>query len=245
MMRIDAYSKARVQRPNSFWSRLLDLIAPRACVVCGKRLGIEEEVICSVCNFRLPRTHYVNEAYENEMAKLFWGRIPVERCAALMFYQAHSSSAHIIYQLKYHQRPDIGICIGRMMAQEFHQAYFFEDIDVIIPVPLAMERERNRGYNQSLMIARGISEATGLPIMEDVIIRKRFSSSQTQKDRWSRTENVEGVFELIHGEKIQGKHILLADDVITTGATVCSCGEELAQAGNIKISVVSIGFAKP
>ena len=244
-MRIDAYSQTRARKPNSFWSRLLDLIAPRACVVCGKRLGIEEDVICSVCNFRLPRTHYADEAYENEMAKLFWGRIPIERCAALMFFQAQSSSANIVYKLKYHQRPDIGICIGRMIAQEFHQAYFFEDIEAIIPVPLALERERNRGYNQSLMIARGISEATELPIMEDVIIRKSFTSSQTQKDRWSRMENVEGVFELIHGEKIQGKHILLVDDVITTGATICSCGEKLAQAENVKISVVSIGFAKP
>ncbi len=151
----------------------------------------------------------------------------------------------IVYNLKYHQRPEIGIIVGKMMAQEFHQEYFFDDIDLLIPLPLSHERERERGYNQSMMIAQGIAEITGLPIMNDVVIRKSFISSQTQKDRWTRTENVEGVFELVNGDKIQGKHILLIDDVVTTGATLCSCGEELAKAGNIQISIASIGFAKP
>lgn len=244
-MRIDPYHERQALKPNSFWRRLLDLIAPRACVVCGKRLAIEEEIICSVCNFHLPRTYFAQDAYENEMARLFWGRIPVERCAAWMYYQAHASSAYVVYSLKYFQRPDIGTIIGRMMAQEFHQENFFDDIEAIIPIPLAHERERQRGYNQSDTIAQGISEVTGIPIMNDIITRKRFSSSQTQKDRWTRTENVEGVFELIHGEQIQGKHVLLIDDVVTTGATICSCGKELCKAGNVKISVAAIGFAKP
>lgn len=244
-MRNDPYSQAKMKKPNSFWGRLFDLIAPRACVVCGKRLGIEEEIICSVCNIHLPRTHFAKDAYENEMAQLFWGRIPIERCAALMFFQTHAQSANIVYDLKYHHRPEIGEAMGRMIAQEFHQDYFFDDIDLIIPLPLASQRERFRGYNQSLMIARGVSEATKLPIMTDVIIRKKFVSSQTQKDRWTRLDNVESVFELTHGEAIHGKHILLIDDVVTTGATICSCGEELAKAGEIKISVLAIGFVKP
>jgi ComF family protein len=244
MMKIDAYSQARAQRPNSFWSRLLDMIAPRTCVVCGKRLSIEEECICTVCNFRLPRTNFAQDAYENEMAKLFWGRIPIERCTALMYYHSHAQSANIVYDLKYHNKPEVGNMIGRMMAQEFLQEQFFDDIDIIIPLPLAPERERYRGYNQSFMLAQGINEVTGLPIVSDVVIRKKFIDSQTEKDRWTRLENVEGVFELVCGEKIQGKHILLVDDVVTTGATICSCGEELGKAGNIKISVISIGFVK-
>lgn len=244
-MRIDTYNQQKAQKPNSFWSRLLDMIAPRTCAICGKRLGIEEEMICSVCNVHLPRTDFAQDAYENEMARLFWGRIPVERCAAWMYYQAHSASANLVYNLKYHQRPENGIIVGKMMAQEFHQEYFFDDIDLLIPLPLSHERERERGYNQSMMIAQGIAEITGLPIVNDVVIRKSFISSQTQKDRWTRTENVEGVFELVNGDKIQGKHILLIDDVVTTGATLCSCGEELAKAGNIQISIASIDFAKP
>ena len=243
-MRNDTYTQARMNKPNSFWSRLLDLIAPRACAVCGRRLGIEEDTICSICNIHLPRTHFAKDAYENEMAQLFWGKIPIERCAALMFFQAHAQSANIVYDLKYHHRPEIGEVMGRMIAQEFHQEYFFDDIDLIIPLPLAPERERLRDYNQSLMIAHGVSEVTKLPIMTNVIIRKKFISSQTQKDRWTRLDNVEDVFELVHGENIQGKHILLIDDVVTTGATICSCGEELAKAEDIKISVLAIGFVK-
>ncbi|MBO4316304.1 MAG: ComF family protein [Prevotella sp.] len=230
---------------NSFFTRLLDLVAPRTCVVCGNRLSIEEEILCATCNFRLPRTEYSYDAYDNEMAKVFWGRIPVERCAPFMYYQAQSASANLIYQLKYNNRPDIGEYLGKMMAEEFKKDYFFEDIDLIIPIPLEWKRQRQRGYNQSLMVARGVSDATGLPIDTDIIIRKVYESSQTEKNRWMRNDNVEGVFQLLQPEKAQGKHILLIDDVVTTGATVCSCGQELAKAGDVKISVLSIGFVKP
>ena len=230
---------------NSFFTRLLDLVAPRTCVVCGNRLSIEEEILCATCNFRLPRTEYSYDAYDNEMAKVFWGRIPVERCAPFMYYQAQSASANLIYQLKYNNRPDIGEYLGKMMAEEFKKDYFFEDIDLIIPIPLEWKRQRQRGYNQSLMVARGVSDATGLPIDTDIIIRKVYESSQTEKNRWMRNDNVEGVFQLLQPEKAQGKHILLIDDVVTTGATVCSCGQEPAKAGDVKISVLSIGFVKP
>jgi ComF family protein len=229
---------------NSFFTRLLDLVAPRTCVVCGNRLSIEEEILCATCNFRLPRTGFSYDVYDNEMAKVFWGRIPVERCAPFMYYQAQSASANLIYQLKYNNRPDIGEHLGKMMAEEFKKDYFFEDIDLIIPIPLERKRQRKRGYNQSLMVARGVSDATGLPIGTDIIIRKVYESSQTEKNRWMRNDNVEGVFQLLQPEKAQGKHILLIDDVVTTGATVCSCGQELAKAGDVKISVLSIGFVK-
>lgn len=229
---------------NSFFTRLLDLIAPRTCVICGKRLSIEEEILCATCNFRLPRTGFSYDAYENEMAKVFWGRIPVERCAPFMYYQAKAASANLIYFLKYNNRPDIGEYLGKMMAEEFKKDYFFEGIDFIIPIPLERKRQRQRGYNQSLMVARGVSDATGLPIDTDIIIRKVYESSQTEKNRWMRNDNVEGVFQLLQPEKVQGKHILLIDDVVTTGATICSCGQELAKAGDVKISVLSIGFVK-
>ena len=229
---------------NSFFTRLLDLIAPRTCVICGNRLSIEEEILCATCNFRLPRTGFSYDAYENEMAKVFWGRIPVERCAPFMYYQAKAASANLIYFLKYNNRPDIGEYLGKMMAEEFKKDYFFEGIDLIIPIPLERKRQRQRGYNQSLMVAKGVSEATGLPIDTDTIIRKVYESSQTEKNRWMRNDNVEGVFQLLQPQKVQGKHILLIDDVVTTGATICSCGQELAKAGDVKISVLSIGFVK-
>ena len=231
-------------KPISFWHRLLDLISPRLCVVCGQRLTVSEETICSKCNLHLPRTGFQQDPYENEMAKLFWHQIPIERATALFYYEAHSETANILYELKYKSHPEIGVVMGRMMAKELQSTGFFDEIDGIVPVPLAKKRLRQRGYNQSLEIARGISEMTGLPIYNKVVRRNAFEGSQTSKGRWERNENVEGVFELKDATAIQGKHILIVDDVVTTGATVIACAQELCKAGSIKVSVLALGFAK-
>ena len=228
----------------SFWRRLLDLISPRLCVVCGHRLTVTEEVICTKCNFHLPRTDFHHNAYENEMAKLFWYLIPIERATAYFYYEPHSSTANIIYQMKYKDHPEIGEVMGRMMGKELIPSGFFDGIDGIIPIPLTKKRQRQRGYNQSKEIARGISEVTGLPLFDKVVKRVSFKGSQTNLGRWERNENVEKVFELIDGASIQGKHLLIVDDVVTTGATCIACSKELVKAGAVKISILSLGFAK-
>ena len=229
---------------DSFWSRLVDLIAPRACVVCGGRLGIHEFFLCGSCNLQLPRTNYADNPYENDMARLFWGQLPVERCAALFFYQGGSGPSQILYELKYKNHPEIGEFFGRMIAEEWNDTGFFEGIDLIVPVPLAKERQRQRGYNQSLHIARGIGSVTRLPIVTNAVSREQFVESQTQKDRWQRNENVEGCFRLNDGYALRGRHVLLIDDVVTTGATICSCGREMLKAGDVRFSILTIGFAK-
>lgn len=229
---------------DSFWSRLVDLIAPRACVVCGGRLGIHEFFLCGSCNLQLPRTNYADNPYENDMARLFWGQLPVERCAALFFYQGGSGPSQILYELKYKNHPEIGEFFGRMIAEEWDDTGFFEGIDLIVPVPLAKERQRQRGYNQSLHIARGIGSVTRLPIVTNAVSREQFVESQTQKDRWQRNENVEGCFRLNDGSALKGRHVLLVDDVVTTGATICSCGREMLKAGDVRFSILTIGFAK-
>ena len=134
--------------------------------------------------------------------------------------------------------------MGRLMAKELQTSGFFDGIDGIVPIPLAKKRLRQRGYNQSLEIARGISEITSLPIYNKVVIRKVFEGSQTNKGRWERNENVDGVFELKEASAVQGKHLLIIDDVVTTGATVLACAKELCKAGNVKVSVISLGFSK-
>ena len=228
----------------SFWHRLLDLISPRLCVVCGNRLTVTEETICSRCNFHLPRTGFGKAPYDNEMAKLFWAQIPIKRASALFYYEAHSETANIIYMLKYKDHPEIGGVMGRMTARELQTNDFFDGIDGIVPIPLARKRLRQRGYNQSMEIAKGVSEITGLPIYNKVVRRNAFEGSQTSKGRWERNENVEGVFELKDASAIQGKHLLIVDDVVTTGATVLACTKELCKAGNVKVSVLALGFAK-
>lgn len=228
----------------SLLGRILDLIAPRSCAVCGCRLSPDEQAICIRCNLHLPRTHYEKVPYDNEMARLFWKRIPLEKCAAWFFFQAGSEAANILYRLKYHHHPETAEAIGLMIGQEWKETGFFENIDLLIPVPLAHKRERQRGYNQSMEITKGIHQATGIPIGKNIILRNRFVESQTHIGRWERADNVEGVFELIDAAAIHGKHVLLIDDVVTTGATITACGQELAKAGDIRISVLSIGFAK-
>lgn len=231
-------------RPISFWHRLLDLISPRICVMCGKRLSATEEVICNKCNFHLPRTGYASKPYENEMAKLFWWQFPIERAAAFFFYESHSETANIIYKLKYKNHPEIGPIMGRMVAHEFQIEHFFDDIDGIVPVPLTKKRRRERGYNQSEEIAKGISEVTGLPIYNHLVKRTLFKGSQTLKSWWERRDNVEYVFELNDTLPLHLKHLLVVDDVVTTGSTVIACSRQLAKIDGIKISVLSLGLTK-
>ena len=228
----------------SFWSRLLDLISPRLCVVCGNRLAVTEETLCSKCYLHLPRTDFGHNLYENVMAKLFWGQIAIEKATALFYYEPHAETANILYELKYKNHPEIGVVMGRMMAKELKNSGLFDDIDDIVPVPLAKKRERQRGYNQSTELAKGVSEVTGLPIANHIVRRTKFVGSQTQRGRWERNENVENVFELIDGNNISGKHLLLIDDVVTTGATIVACAKEMQKASHVKISVLALGFAK-
>lgn len=225
-------------------STLSDLLSPRACTCCGCRLGVDERVLCTACNAHLPRTLFAERALDNEMARLFWKRLPVERAAALFFYQPHSPSGQMIYELKYHNRPNVGLALGRLAAQEMARSRFFEDIDVIIPLPLARGRERERGYNQSLLIAEGVSEATHLPICNDAVRRIRETRSQTRLSHEERADNIEGAFRLIRPERVACRHVLIVDDIVTSGATVVACGGAIATAGGVRISVLSLGYTK-
>ncbi len=227
----------------SLLTRLIDTLAPRSCTMCGGRLSITEEVICACCNHQLPRTGYSKSAYDNKLVRLFWGRIPIEKGTAFFFYKAHSDTSRLLYQLKYGHHPEIGECLGRIVAAELAQEAFFDEITAVVPVPLARQRERERGYNQSREIARGISTETGLPVLDKVIERISFHGSQTQKGRWERNENVEKAFRLLDASPLNNQHILLIDDVITSGATLVAAAKEVLKGENTKVSVLSLGFA--
>ena len=227
----------------SLLARLIDTLAPRSCVVCGTRLTVTEEVMCACCNHSLPRTGYAKSAYDNRLARLFWGRIPIEKGAAFFFYKAHSDTSRLLYQLKYGGHPELGERLGRIVAVEFVHDGFFEGITAVVPVPLARQREKERGYNQSVEIAHGISAETGLPVLDKVLERISFHGSQTQKGRWERNENVEKAFRLLDSSALNNQHILLVDDVITSGATLVAAAKEVLKGENVKVSVLSLGFA--
>lgn len=221
-----------------------DLIAPRMCCICGRRLDASEHIICTVCLAHLPLTGFLDHPYENNMAKVFWGRVKdFQKAFALMYHLSHADSAKAVYQLKYAGFFDIGIEMGYLMGRMMSEKNFFADIDALLPVPLAKKRLKERGYNQSAMIALGIHDATGLPILKNVVRRKSFEGSQTTKSRLDRAENVDAVFELVKPSAVCGRHLLVIDDVVTTGATICALAAQLQQAGGVRISVASLSYA--
>lgn len=228
----------------SFLTKVLDFVSPRLCVICGRRLLPSQPLLCSHCTLHLPVTNYYLSPLDNPMARLFWGLFPIERASALFFYEPKASTRELIYDLKYRGFPMIGEEMGALIARHYQPAGFFEGVDAIIPVPLTRRRRWQRGYNQSEMLARGIREVTGLPILTDVLKRTSFKGSQTKRNQWERRENVNGVFRLVRPDDIRGKHILLIDDIITTGATIVTCADELCKAGDVKISVLSLGLTK-
>lgn len=231
-------------KTHSLLHALSDLLSPRACCACGCRLDTSEEVLCTPCNIHLPRTHYADNAYDNEMARLFFKRLPIERAAALFFYQPHSPSGQMIYHLKYHGQYSLGRALGRLAAQEMAQQGFFDGIDIVVPLPLSRRREHERGYNQSLMIAEGIADVTHLPIASKAVRRVRDTPSQTTLRHAERADNTEGAFLLASTDGFEGRHVLIVDDIVTTGSTVCACGAALMRAGGVRISVLSLGFTK-
>lgn len=229
---------------NSFWTALFDLLAPRQCACCGRRLSVTEGTLCISCQLHLPLTQFDRHPQDNPMARLFWGIIPIEQATALFFYEPRSELAQTIYSLKYDNRPDIGRELGRMAAVLIEPNGFFSGIDAIVPVPLSRGRQWSRGYNQSKEIARGISCVTGLPVYDNVVTRRYFRQSQTHLSPWQRKANTTGVFRLRDARKISGKHLLLVDDIMTTGATLTALADELLKAPGVRFSIFTLGFTK-
>ncbi len=224
--------------------QLLDIAAPRMCCACGRRLNDNEDVFCTTCMMRLPRTNFLANPYDNEMAQTFWGRVKhFEKAYAFIYHQPHSDSARAVYQIKYFDMPDTGVDIGEIMGRQMKAAGFTDDINIILPVPLAKERERQRGYNQSEMIAQGISDATDIKVANNVVRRQSFHGSQTKRNRQERAENVENAFCLKDSEQVIGKHVLIVDDIVTTGATIEAMARLITQLPGVRVSVAAIGFA--
>ena len=221
---------------------LFHLFFPRCCVVCGAPLVEGEEAICTHCNINMPRTNY-HKVKDNLVERIFWGKIPLERATSYFFYRKGSDFRKILHQFKYGGRKELGAIMGRFMAAELATTDFFEGIDVIIPVPLHPRKRRARGYNQSEWIARGVSQVVGLPVDVSSVIREKHTDTQTRKSTYERWENVEGIFELHHAESLIGKHVLIVDDVLTTGATTVACASRIMEVEGIRISVLTLAVA--
>jgi ComF family protein len=221
---------------------ILKLIFPPTCAACGGILVKNERVICLQCNYDLPRTDFHLEQ-DNPVAQIFWGRVRIENATAFYFFNKGSRFRHLVHELKYNGRKDIGLELGRIFGYEIGKKDEYRQTDLIVPVPLHRKKQKKRGFNQSECIAHGISQALGRPLDINSIIRSFHSSTQTRKSRYDRWLNVEGIFRVINPEILTGKHILLVDDVITTGATIEACATEILKIEGTKVSVAVLAVA--
>lgn len=221
---------------------LWELFFPRCCLLCGSRLCYGENILCSSCLIGLPRTGFHLQE-DNRVERNFWGKFAIERATSFLYYTKGGDVRQLLYELKYHGNKETGEVMGRIMAAELLPSHFFEGMDWIIPVPLHRRKERQRGYNQSICLAQGISAVTGISIRADMLIRSRYTETQTHKGQYERWENVRNLFLCPSPQLLENKHVLLVDDVLTTGATIVSCADALCAVPGLRISVLTLALA--
>lgn len=228
---------------KGWFSDLLRIVFPDVCEVCGSSLVRGEDVICLKCDMNMPRTRVHNDSF-NIIHERLAGKTPIERAAGYFYYYRESDYAAIIHNAKYNGRPIIARKLAMRFARELMADNFFDGIDLVLYVPMFFLKKIKRGYNQSEYIANGISQATNIPIGHN-LISKRSHSSQTKKNSYSRWLNAQGVYDVINSEELENKHVLIVDDVITTGATLLACCDVVHNAvPSATISVLSLAVTR-
>jgi len=237
------YNKLKIPLDKvSYFYDFFSLFFPRICYSCGNTLFRHEEVLCGYCLHQLPKTNFWGEE-DNPVCRIFWGRVNINHASSLYYFAKGGKVQHLMHQLKYKGKKEIGVYTGKLFGDYLKKSVFYSDVDVIIPVPLHPKRKRKRGYNQSEMFARGLAEAFAKPYDIHTLVRTYASETQTKKSRFRRWENVKEIFALKDHQHMINKHILLVDDVVTTGATLEACATMLLQIPGIKISVATLACA--
>lgn len=220
----------------------VSLFFPRCCVGCHDSLVKGEETLCTGCLRELPLTNYHLET-ANPLKARMAGRIPVEFALAFLKFTKSGRTQHLLHSLKYKGNAELGVTLGRVFAQRLTDVGGRWPFDAIVPVPLHPTRLRRRGYNQSVKFSQGLSEVLEIPVYENVVIRRSQTETQTKKSKLKRWENVHDVFEVVDKGRLFGKHLLITDDVITTGATIEACASSLIQSARSTVSIASIAVA--
>ena len=224
-----------------FLSEFLNLIYPKICITCDRLLNKDEKIICLKCLYHLPKTNF-HLQNDNEIEQRFWGKIPIVRATAFFHFQKGSPYQKLLHHLKYKGEKEIGQVLGEYFAVDLMSSDFAK-VDVIVPVPLHRNKLKKRGYNQSEWIAKGIAEKLQKPLDTDTLFRVIENPTQTKKGVFERWENVEGIFEIKNRETFKGKHVLLVDDVLTTGATIVACATAILQCEGASVSVATLAKA--
>ncbi|MCJ0741482.1 ComF family protein [Pedobacter montanisoli] len=222
---------------------MISLLFPELCNACGKQLYHQEEQICTKCLFDLPYTDFHFYA-DNLVAKQLWNRLPFNTAMAMLYFKKGSKVQNLMHALKYKAKTDVGIVLGNLLAQRLLLGNLYKEIDIIIPVPLHEKKLKSRGYNQSEYIAKGLADTLGITVNSFCLYKTKATESQTRKTRYSRFENLEDVFLVKNIEQLENKHVLLVDDVVTTGSTFEACGNALWKANIKNLSFAALAFSE-
>lgn len=222
---------------------LLNVLFPVFCNGCSKLLLKNEKVICTKCIHNLPFTDHHN-IKETEIKKVFFGILPFEFGASILYFSKKGITQNLIHNLKYRNRQEIGTYLGDLYAKELVNVEAIKNIDFIIPVPLHKKRLHKRGYNQVTTFCKAIEKNTTIPMLDDVLVKKQHLKSVTDKSREGRLKHNENVFSIENQYKIEGKHLLIIDDVFTTGATIEACAKEILKIKNTKISILTMAYSQ-
>jgi ComF family protein len=220
----------------------LSLFYPRLCKGCQTSLVRGESVICLGCQADLPKTGF-EKLPDNPVAQLFWGRTEIHLATAYCSFDKGGIMQHFLHQLKYKGSKEVGEKLGLLFGLDLIQTLTYQEIELLIPVPLHPKREHKRGYNQSAEIVKGMSDAMGKPFSTVNLVRNHYSDTQTSKSRFERWENVKELFSVKKPEQLEGKHLLLIDDVVTTGSTLEACANVLLKIPGTKVSIATLAYA--
>jgi ComF family protein len=218
---------------------ILHLLFPHLCAGCGTDTITIEHYLCAQCVSALPQTAFEKHAH-NPLEKIFWGRLPLVAATARYYFTKHSQLQELMHQFKYRERKELGFYLGRLLGSAIASTDRFNDVDVLVPLPLFVDKERQRGYNQSMVLCEGIADVWLRPILDNAVARIYATESQTKKNRVERWQNMQDRFQLLDPAAVANKHILLIDDVITTGATLEACGRVLLNGQNTRLSIATL-----
>jgi ComF family protein len=223
-------------------SPLVHFFYPHICPGCGSDVIGNKHFLCLECINDLPHTGFALHA-NNPLEKKFRGRIPITAGMSEFYFSKSSIVQNLIHEFKYKGNVKVGFHLGKMMGKSIANSHRFSNIDLLIPLPLFTKKEFKRGFNQSEVLCKGIRDITGIPIASKNVIRTMPTETQTKKGRIERWENVEKSFSILNSSNLNGKNILLVDDVITTGATIEACGAQILKIENVSLSIASLAFA--
>ncbi len=231
-----------IARLKNIISSTLHLFYPHICTGCGSDLLAAENLLCHHCIHNLPHTNFAQFA-NNPIEKDFWGRIPLTAAYSQFYFSKEFLIQHLIHQLKYRGDTKIGFYLGEVMGKTMLNSSRFNTIDALIPLPLYADKERKRGYNQATVICNGMSSVLKIPVLNDAVIRQHATETQTRKTRTGRWENVKDSFKIAKPADLNNKHLLLVDDVVTTGATLEACANVMLKLKHVKLSLATLAYA--